>query len=324
MIRVLYAGSPAASAKTLEILIENAASNGFRIAGVLSNPPSARGRHKTPVPTEVQSVAEKYGIPVFTPEHLDSAAREAVAAVSPDILVCFAYGHIFGPKFMELFKFGGINLHPSALPKYRGCTPVNAAILNGDSETAFTVQKVSRAMDEGNIMASEKVVLTGKETAESLLNDAAVRGAALLAEVLKAVADKGAIADGTPQSGEASYTGMILKEHAKINWAESAEKVDCAVRAYYPEPNAWTQEDGAPLKIMAGIPLSDQEGTECGGDVNAAAGVVSAFSKQKGILVRCGIGFYAVTKLQRQGKNAMDYKSFMNGAKDFIGSRFSF
>ena len=128
MVRVLYAGSPLASARTLEILIERAGQNGFEIAGVLTNPPSARGRHKTLVPTEVQDTAEKYGIPVFAPEHLDSAAREAVAAVKPDILVCFAYGHIFGPKFMELFKFGGINLHPSALPKYRGCTPVNAAI----------------------------------------------------------------------------------------------------------------------------------------------------------------------------------------------------
>ncbi len=324
MIRVLYAGSPAASAKTLEILIENAASNGFQIAGVLTNPPSARGRHKTPVPTEVQVVAEKNGIPIFAPEHLDSTAREAVNAVSPDILVCFAYGHIFGPKFMELFKFGGINLHPSALPKYRGCTPVNAAILNGDSETAFTVQKVSRAMDEGNIMASEKVVLTGKETAESLLNDAAVRGAVLLADVLKDVADKGAIAEGTAQSGEASYTGMILKEHAKLDWSKSASEIDCAVRAYYPDPNAWTEENGAPLKIMSGAVLSDEEGSSLGGDINAAVGVVSAFSKQKGILVRCGSGFYAITKLQRQGKNAMDYKSFMNGAKDFIGMRFSF
>ena len=324
MIRVLYAGSPAASAKTLEILIENAASKGFQIVGVLTNPPSARGRHKTPVPTEVQVVAEKNGIPVFAPEHLDSVAREAVNAVSPDILVCFAYGHIFGPKFMELFKFGGINLHPSALPKYRGCTPVNAAILNGDSETAFTVQKVSRAMDEGNIMASEKVVLTGKETAESLLNDAAVRGAALLADVLKDVADKGAIAEGTAQSGEASYTGMILKEHAKLDWSKSAAEIDCAVRAYYPDPNAWTEENGAPLKIMSGAVLSDEEGSSLGGDINASAGVVSAFSKQKGILVRCGTGFYAITKLQRQGKNAMDYKSFMNGAKDFIGTRFSF
>lgn len=324
MVRVLYAGSPLASARTLEILIERAGQNGFEIAGVLTNPPSARGRHKTLVPTKVQDTAEKYGIPVFAPEHLDSAAREAVAAVKPDILVCFAYGHIFGPKFMELFKFGGINLHPSALPKYRGCTPVNAAILNGDKETAFTIQKVSRAMDEGNILVSEKVLLNGMETAESLLNDAAVRGAELFCPILKDISLSGNIAEGIPQTGEASYTGMISKEDAKLDWSKSSAEIDCAVRAYYPDPNAWTVENGTPLKIMAGISLSDEEVVSLGGDPNAEPGTVTFFSKQKGILVRCGRGFYGITKLQRQGKNAMDYKSFMNGAKDFIGTKFSF
>ena len=100
----------------------------------------------------------------------------------------------------------------------------------------------------------------------------------------------------------------------------SAEKIDRTVRGYFPEPNAWTLENDLPLKIMSGLPFSDEEGAALGGNIDDAPGTVCAFSKAKGILVRCGSGFYAVTKLQRQGKNAMDYKSFMNGAKNFIGT----
>ena len=113
MIKVLYAGSPDASAVTLKLLSEKAAANGYEIAGVLTNAPTAKGRHKELVPTPVGIAARELGIPVFEPEHLDTPAREAVAEINADILVVFAYGHIFGPKFMGLFRFGGINLHPS-------------------------------------------------------------------------------------------------------------------------------------------------------------------------------------------------------------------
>ena len=131
-MKIIYAGSPEAAKITLEFLLEKQTEYGFEIAGVLSNPPTAKGRHKTPTPTPVAAYALEKGLPVFTPEHLDSAAREEIAPLGADLLVCFAYGHIFGPKFLALFPMGGINLHPSLLPKYRGCTPVQQAILEGD------------------------------------------------------------------------------------------------------------------------------------------------------------------------------------------------
>ena len=137
-IKVLYAGSPESSAKTLEILFNKQADCGFQIAGVLTNPPTAKGRHKELTPTACGA---------FEPEHLDTAAREAIAPLQADILVSFAYGHIFGPKFLALFPCGGVNLHPSLLPKYRGCTPVPAAILNRDKQTAISVQTLSLKME---------------------------------------------------------------------------------------------------------------------------------------------------------------------------------
>ena len=114
-MKILYAGSPEAACETLKILYENQKSYDFEIAGVLSNPPTAKGRHHDLIPTPVAAFALEKGLPVFTPEHLDASARESILPLKADLLVCFAYGHIFGPKFLEMFPMGGINLHPSLL-----------------------------------------------------------------------------------------------------------------------------------------------------------------------------------------------------------------
>lgn len=317
MIKILYAGSPEAARITLEKLFDSQTTCGFEIVGVLSNPPSAKGRHKDLIPTPVAVFATEKGIPVFTPEHLDSAARDQIRPLGADLLVCFAYGHIFGPKFLELFPLGGINLHPSLLPKYRGCTPVPAAILNRDNQTAVTIQTLGLKMDEGDILAQTIVDLKGTETGESLLNYSAEEGAQLITGLLSETSKTGKLPAGKTQSGEASYTGIITKEDGKINWKESVAVTEAKIRAYYPDPGCWCIENGTTLRILEARLF---EGN-CEADVeSAASGTVLAFSKSDGILIKTGDGILAVRKLQRQGKNAMDYKSFMNGARNFIGT----
>ena len=312
MIKVLFAGSPDAAKQTLEILFNAQSEYDFEICGVLSNPPSAKGRHKELIPTPVAAFAQEHGIQVFTPEHLDAAAREAVSPLNANLLISFAYGHIFGPKFLVLFSMGGINLHPSLLPKYRGCTPVPAAIINQDKETAVTVQTLSLKMDEGDILAQTKVTLQGTETAESLLNYSAQEGAKLILGIIKECNENGKLPQGTPQQGEASYTGIITKEDGRINWKDSAAAIEAKIRAYYPDPGCWCMENGSPLRILEAALSKENR--------DAAAGTVLEFSKSDGILIKTGEGILAVRKLQRQGKNAMDYKSFMNGARNFIGT----
>ncbi len=318
MIRILFAGSPEAARLTLELLADKAGNPGaaFEIAGVLSNPPTAKGRHKDLVPTPVAEFAQSKGIPVFTPAHLNAEAREAISPLKADLLVCFAYGHIFGPKFLELFPLGGINLHPSLLPKYRGCTPVPAAILNRDKETAVTIQTLGLKMDEGDILAQTIVELNGSETGESLLNYSAEEGAELILQVINKCAENGCLPQGKPQSGEASYTGIITKEDGRINWNEEAQVIEAKIRAYYPEPGCWCMENSSPLRILEARVF---EGT-FNGNLSVTPGTVLEFSKSDGILIKTGDKILAVRKLQRQGKNAMDYKSFMNGARNFIGT----
>ena len=372
MLKILYAGSPAPAATTLRLLLEKCSqgqnatnengsqdqkggasqngsqdqNGGWKIAGVLTNPPSAKGRHKDLVPTDVGLLAQECGLPVFCPQKLDAAAREEISAQGFDALVCFAYGKIFGPKFLSLFKAGGVNVHPSLLPKYRGATPVPAAILNCDGETGVTVQTLALGMDEGEILAQEKIALDGTETTDSLLDKSAQIVAALLESLLdKAAQNPGAdtLKKGRAQEGEPSYTKTISKDDALINWNDSATKIAAAIRAYTSEPGSWTRiggESGETLKILKAAPLG-LEADSGSQDLNAAAncqpsavaqpaahsgqpsvpGTVAAFDKKRGILIKCGEGLLCVTELQRQQKKAMGYKDFMNGARDFVGAR---
>lgn len=322
-IKILYAGSPEASARTLEILLER--SQGvYEIAGVLTNPPSAKGRKKDLLPTAVGAFAQEKNIPVYAVQKLDADFREVIAALDFDVLVCFAYGKIFGPKFLSLFKIGGMNLHPSLLPKYRGPTPIPAAILNMDKETAITVQTLSLGMDEGEILAQEKIALDFTETADLLLEKSATIGAALLDGVLRECARLGKMPQGAAQQGEASYTKIISREDTLINWNESAQKISAFVRAYTSEGGAFTRigsAEGETLKILKCVPFDENKKIALPEKFSEMKnGTVAATDKQNGIFVKCGEGVLCVTQLQRQQRNAMNYKDFMNGNKNFIGT----
>ena len=326
-MKILYAGSPLASAVVLKKLIDASASvEGLEIAGVLTNPPSAKGRRSDLIPTEVASVASAAGIPVFEFDHLMAEAREAVAPLGCDLLVSFDYGRIFGPKFLGMFPLGGINLHPSALPAYRGCTPVPAAILNGESRLGVSVQKLALKTDEGDILAQGFIDLDGSETTLSLMDGDAVlssdglsgssavseTGSSLLIEVLKKACAEGKL-EGEAQKGESSYTPFLKKEDGIIDWSRTATEIDRQIRAYTPWPLCSAEFNGGRGLILKARVSDEKTDLECG--------TVLPYRKAVGIEIACGQGtVLVVSELQLQGKKAMDYKSFLNGARNFIGA----
>jgi methionyl-tRNA formyltransferase len=324
VLNILYAGSPAPSAAVLEYLIIESKKAGavFRIAGVLTNPSAPQGRSKVPEPTPVARAAENARIPCVSMEKLDAGCRDTVAALEPDLLVCFAFGKIFGPKFLALFPLGGINLHPSLLPKYRGAAPVPAVILNRDSVTGVSVQKIAAEMDSGDILAQKEIPLTGTETASGLLDFAAMEGAKLLAEVIYETSVRRALPAGIPQNhAEASFCAQLRREDGKIDWAKSAEEIDAQIRAFYPWPGSFTEANGENIKILrAAIFRSPraEENLPAAGVVNSA-GTVIGIDKDAGILVQTGKGILAVLVLQRQAKKEVNWKDFVNGYRNFIG-----
>lgn len=329
MIRILYAGSPEAAAIPL-LHLARAAAHGteFVLVGVLTNPPSAQGRSKTLIPTPVAQAARQLeselgaSIPVLTPEKLDAAARDAVVALKPDLLVCFAYGRIFGPRFLSLFPMGGVNLHPSLLPLYRGCAPIPAAILDRQSQTGVTLQKIALEMDSGNILSQVVLPLDGTETADSLLLKAAEIGSRQLEELVTAAVKAGALPEGVPQEGEkATYCQMLRKEEGCICWSDSAAAIDAKVRAFTPWPGAFTCAQGSTLKIHRTAVYTGRLPPQIRSDYPAppAPGTVLGVDKSAGILVQTGDGILCITNLQWQAKKAMNWKDFMNGSGSLVG-----
>ena len=324
MLNIIYAGSPDVAVIPLKRLVEISQTTGlFRIAGILTNPPSMQGRSKTPVPTAVGSATEEIAasfginIPVLTPEKLNQDARDAIQQLNPDLLVCFAYGKIFGPKFMSLFKFGGINLHPSLLPKYRGCAPVPAAILNQETITGVSVQKVALQMDSGDILSQVKINLDGTEDSQSLLVKSAEIGANQIADIVLKIAETQQIPEGkTQDESQAYYCTMLRKEDGLIDWNRSAKEIDAQIRAFNPWPGAFTYFNGLSLKIQEAYAT---ESADIPSD-NAVNGQVIGTEKGKGIYIKTGDGFLCVQRLQLQAKKSVNWNEFINGSRNFCGA----
>jgi methionyl-tRNA formyltransferase len=319
-MRVLFAGSPAIAVPSLEILCRE---KDIELAGVLTNPDSPRGRHGTPQPTEIGEATQKIlrqfeekrkkKFPILKPQKLDTQAREMIHALKPDLLVSFAYGRIFGPKFLGLFPLGGINIHPSLLPKYRGPAPIQAAILNRDTVTGISVQTLAQEVDSGDILAAEQLQLTGTETAGSLSETVSQKAALMLPAVLKDIA-QGKSRPAAQDHGKASFCTLVSRDDALIDWKAGAAEIEAKIRAFDPWPLCRTIHKAKELYILKGTVYN-------GTDVNQAdrRGLVLGTGKQ-GILIQTGEGILAVTELQYSGKKALFWQDFLNGARDFTGS----
>ena len=308
-MRILFAGSPEIAVPSLE-----RTAGEHTVVGVLTNPDSTRGRGREACVTSVKSTARDLGLTILQPEKLDGAFREQVRALAPDLLVAVAYGRIFGPRFLELFPRGGVNVHPSLLPRYRGSSPINAAILNGDSLTGLTIQRLALEMDSGDILMQQELPLDGTETAESLTAVFAGIGAELLSRTLRGL-EAGTLT-GIPQDHSlATYCGYIRKDDGKIDWSLSAREIHRRFRGYYPWPGIFTFHKGLKLNILK---ANVYTGTRTAGE--AAPGTVLGMDNQEGFLIQTGNGILAVTELQLQAKKPLGFRDFGNGNRDFSGS----
>jgi methionyl-tRNA formyltransferase len=340
-LRILFAGSPAIALPSLEALAGRCLAGKdapWELAGVLTNPDKARGRSARPESSEVgvraaalaAGAAEKGLRPfaILKPETLKTGAREAAAALKPDLLVCFAYGRIFGPRFLSVFPLGGINIHPSLLPKYRGASPIQEALLNRDPLTGITLQRIAGEMDTGNVLARQELPLSGRETTASLSALAGVEGARLLTGFLERLAGTGggaagaapaAVLEGKPQEGVASYCSRIERDSAVIDWSRDVLEIDAQIRAYNPWPLSRTGHDGKILYILEATPLDEKSAGTLPAVPNEP-GRVLGIDRKSGILVATGRGILALAKLQYQAKKALPWQAFLNGARNFTGS----
>ncbi len=301
-MKILFAATPEIAVPCLASLSQNAE------VQVLTNPDAPVGRSGQLRASPVKAAALALGLKVHQPVRLDAEFRADLKGF--DLLVSFAYGKIFGPRFLELFLLGGLNVHPSLLPRWRGASPLTAAILAGDQETGICVQTLALGMDEGDLVACLRRSLEGTETTESLTQWAAQAAPGLLQTAVARLAS--GERDFAPQQGQAVYCQKISKEDGLVDWKKSARALDAQVRAFTPWPASWTLWRGQTLTLRQVRVLE--------GANTAEPGRVVALDKSEGILVQTGSGLLALRELQLAGRKPLDFRSFANGTRDFVGS----
>ena len=246
MAKFAYFGTPRVASETLATLIER----GFVPALVVTSPdaPRSRGLILTPSPTKELALA--HDIPVLTPEELDADALAAIRAYDCDYALVVAYGKLFPEELIAAFPKGALNVHYSLLPKYRGATPLETALLAGDTTTGVTIQKMVKEMDAGDIIAQEETAIGGKETARELRARLIEIGARLLAGTLPAF-ERGEVAPIAQDASLVSRAYKIKKEDGLLDLSAPAKENWNKYRAYADSIGTYFFENGKRMKITS-------------------------------------------------------------------------
>ena len=244
MSKFVYFGTPWVASETLAILLEH----GYRPELVVTSPDAPRGRGLVLTPSPTKAIAEAQDIPVLTPERLDEATIRTIADAGCEVGVCVAYGKIFPEVLIDSFPKGVLNIHYSLLPKYRGATPLEGALLGGEVITGVTIQKMVRALDAGDIIAQREIPIEAHDTAKDLRPRLIALGADLLIETLPAYLE-GAITPMPQNESHASHSGKFKKADGEISLSAGAEENWRKYRAYNDSIGTFFFKDGVRHKI---------------------------------------------------------------------------
>ena len=311
-MKIVYAGTPRFAVAPLKKIIEE----GYGVAGVVVQPDKPQGRKGILAPPPVKEFALERGLTVFQPQKI-RAETDALKALGGDILITCAYGQILTQEVLDLFPLGVWNIHASLLPKYRGASPIQSAVLNGERETGVTVMKTALGLDTGDILLSLKTEIGEKETFGELSDRLSLLGAEALLKALQSI-EKGNFALVKQRDEDAILTRKIAKESAKIDFSLPAEKIVNLVRGMNPEPTAFAEIEGARLNVFCAERAVCPEGSE-----GAAAGEILSDTPKQGFLVKCGDGAVKLAEVQAAGGRRMKGSDFLNGRKVKKGQVFS-
>ncbi|MDP1689636.1 MAG: methionyl-tRNA formyltransferase [bacterium] len=242
--KFIYFGTPRVASDTLEILIER----GFVPTVVVTSPDAPRGRGLVLTPSPTKTLALIHDVPVLTPEKLDSEMVQKIRAYGCDYALCVAYGKIFPEELIAVFSLGVLNVHYSLLPKYRGATPLETALLAGESETGVTIQKMMKELDAGDIIAQAATPIAPSETARELRPRLIRQGATLLADTLPAYL-AGDIVPTIQDESRTSHARKLSKEDGLLDLAAPALENWNKYRAYADSIGTYFFENEKRMKI---------------------------------------------------------------------------
>ncbi|MGB9787253.1 MAG: methionyl-tRNA formyltransferase [Dictyoglomus turgidum] len=311
-MRIIYFGTPEFS----RIILERIAPY-LNIIAVVTQPDKPKGRGKRVMCSPVKDFAISKGIPVYQPEKLKGNKEffEIIRSLNPEALVVASYGKIIPEDILNIPPYGGINVHASVLPKYRGAAPIERAIMNCEKETGVSIMKMERGLDTGPVYAIRKIPILPDDNRGTLSIKLAHLGAELLLEVLPLIKD-GKLSPVPQEESLATYAPKLSKEEEIIDWNMRGEKIWCQIRALSPEPGAMTFFRGKILKIFK----ADFEEKIFNEEI--INGTIIEQNKKRGIGVKVNNGILWLLELQPEGKKRMSFLEFMNGYRLNIGERF--
>ncbi|MBQ7288251.1 MAG: methionyl-tRNA formyltransferase [Clostridia bacterium] len=304
-MRIVFMGTPDFSVPCLHAL----QAAGHTVSAVFTQPDKAFGRKQLLVAPPVKQAAVALGLPVYQPTTLrDGTALEIVRANQPDLIVVVAYGKILPPELLKSAPYGCINVHASLLPKFRGASPIQSAILAGDSETGVTTMQMDEGLDTGDILLQSTVKIEKSDTAESLFEKLSKSGAQLLVETLELLVEN-TIVPRKQEEKNATYCTILTRESGKIDARKPALTIVNQVRGLYPWPAAYFEMQQKKYKVLS---------AELAEKTEATPGTL--LIGKETVCIACGNGYsVSIIEIQPEGKKRMPIKAFINGLKQTEG-----
>jgi len=290
-------GTSEFSVPILEILIKNK----FSIVTVYTQPPKKSKRGQKINPSPIEEFSKKNKINIRNPINLNNDKEFKIfKELSPDIVIVVAYGQIIPKNFLNIAKFGFINIHASLLPKWRGAAPIQRAIMNGDQKIGVSIMKIEEKLDSGPILASKEIALERSDTHGEIEKKLSVIGANLLVESLKRL-ETGDSKFTDQVHSEATYAKKIKKDETKINWGQNAAKVLAHIHGLSPNPGAWFEYENERFKVLKA-------------NKSSASGK-QGFLLDENLTIACKSDSIQILEIQRQGKSKQTAKNFLLGKK---------
>lgn len=310
-VRIVFMGTPQLSATILEALIEK----GYNMVGVVTKPDKPLGNEKEVPKNPVKEMAIKHGLPLLEPEHFDTPALEILRSLKPDMIVVAAYGKILPKDVLALPGFGCINVHTSCLPKWRGASPIQNALLAGATETGVTIMLMDQGMDTGDILTQKSLPITPEDTTRTLTEKLTNTAIELLLETLPLWVER-RITPTKQNNDEATLCQLIEREDGHIMWTDEAESIHNRYRALSPWPGIFAywkkNDDRLRLKLIS---ISYQKQNPA---ITQPLGKVFEIGEKIGIQTTSGVIF--LEEVQLQGKTVLSIRDFLRGNEGLIDS----
>ncbi len=301
-MKIVFMGTPDFAAGALKSLIEA----GHEITAVVTQPDKAKGRSQKLLPPPVKVVALEHGIPVLQPVRIKRPEEvEKLKQYPADIYVVAAFGQILSQEILDIPEFGCLNIHASLLPKYRGASPIQHVIIDGEEKTGITIMQMDAGLDTGDMLYQKEIVISPKDTYASLHDKLMVLGGEAIVEALPLL-EQGKLVPRKQEDALSCYAHLIDKTMGELDFTKSAEILDRLIRGLNPWPSAYTTYHGKQLKVWEAEPVKSPKAGK--------PGEILAVEKDA-VLVAAGSGALRITSLQLSGKKRMSAHDFLLGVR---------